>query len=110
VEYHPLTKRKELPDFCEQEGIILTAYCPIARGKVFSYETITKIGQKYGKSAAQVSLKWLLQKGHVVIPKSASDDHLKANIELGDFELSQDDMKAIDNIEAQERLVDSQYT
>ncbi|MFA5423736.1 MAG: aldo/keto reductase [Phycisphaerae bacterium] len=110
VEYHPLTKRKGIPDFCESQGINLTAYCPIARGKVKDVETIVEIGNKYGRSAVQVSLKWLIQKGHSVIPKAGTEEHLKANMDLAGWELTQEEISAIDNIDVEKRLVDSQYT
>jgi diketogulonate reductase-like aldo/keto reductase len=110
VEYHSLTKRKAIPDFCREEGIILTAYCPIARGKVKDIDTIVEIGNKYGKSAAQVSLKWLIQKGHSVVPKAGTEKHLRANMDLAGWELTQDEITAIDNIDIDIRLIDSQYT
>jgi diketogulonate reductase-like aldo/keto reductase len=110
IEYHPLTSRKELPRFCDQQGILITAYSPLAQGKVFENATLTEIAEKYNKSAAQVSLKWLIQKGNIVIPKASSEDHLKANTEIFDWQFEQEDLNRIDNIEMQERLVDTTYT
>ncbi len=110
IEYHPFTKRKELPEFCKANEITITAYSPLARGKVFKNQTLKKIAEKYQKSAAQVSLKWLLQKGNIVIPKASSQDHLEQNMELFDWQLDLEDIERIDNIQNQRRLVDTQYT
>jgi diketogulonate reductase-like aldo/keto reductase len=110
VEYHPYRHRRELPEFCRQNFITLTAYCPLARGRVLKDPLLTRIGQRYGKSAAQVSLRWLLQKGVIVIPKAGSLEHLKANMAMDGWELSERDMQEIDGIDVEARLVDSTYT
>ncbi len=110
IEYHPFTDRQELPKYCRQERIIITAYSPLARGKVFKDQTLVQIADKHGKTAAQVSLRWLLQKGHVVIPKSSSKEHLQQNMEIFDWQLDEDDIDAIDGIEKDQRLIDTKYT
>jgi diketogulonate reductase-like aldo/keto reductase len=110
VEYHPYRHRRELPEFCRLNFITLTAYCPLARGRVLKDPLLTRIGQRYGKSAAQVSLRWLLQKGVIVIPKAGSLEHLKANMAMDGWELSERDMQEIDGIDVEARLVDSTYT
>jgi len=110
VEYHPYRPRKEIPQFCEEQGVTLTAYCPLARGKVLKDKTLKQIGRKYGKSQAQVSLRWLLQKGAVVIPKASSQEHLKANMDMDDWELSSEDIAAIDALTVEKKLVDTIYT
>lgn len=110
IEYHPFTKWEELPEFCRKEGIVVTAYSPLARGKVFDDSDIIKIAEKYDKSAAQISLKWLVQKGNVVIPKASSEKHLRENMQIFDWELSDEDLGMIDNVKKQKRLVDSTYT
>jgi diketogulonate reductase-like aldo/keto reductase len=110
IEYHPFTYREELPAFCREEGITITAYSPLARGKVFNDPTLRKMAEKYDKTAAQVSLKWLVQKGNIVIPKSSSEEHLRENMEIFDWQLSEADIESINNIRRQERLVDTRYT
>jgi diketogulonate reductase-like aldo/keto reductase len=110
VEYHPYRSRWEIPGFCQEHNIALTAYCPLARGKVLEDETIKQIGRKYGKSPAHVSLRWLLQKGAIVIPKASSKEHLKENMDLNDWELSSEDIEAIDSLSIEEKLVDTIYT
>jgi len=110
VEYHPYRARRKIPGFCEEHGISFTAYCPLARGKVLKDETLKQIGRKYGKSAAQVSLQWLLQKGSIVIPKASSKGHLKESMDLVGWELSIEDIEAIDSRSVEQKLVDTIYT
>ncbi len=105
VEFHPLLYQKELLDFCKSKNIVITAYCPVARGHVFNNKVLVDIGIKYNKTAAQISLKWLLQKGIIAIPKASSVEHLKENIDVFDFELSSDDIEKINNINEDKRLV-----
>ncbi len=96
VEYHPYLSQKPVLDFCRRESILLTAYSPLARGKVMEDETLSNIGAKYGKNAAQVTLRWLLQQeGVVAIPKSANPEHIKSNYEVFDFQLDDEDMAEI---------------
>jgi 2,5-diketo-D-gluconate reductase B len=110
VEYHPYRPRRELPEFCRAHRIALTAYCPLAKGRVVHDPTLTEIGRKYGKSAAQVSLRWLLQKGAIVIPKAGSVEHLRANLEMDGWELSAEDVREIEEIGVEAKIVDATYT
>lgn len=110
VEYHPFRPRHEIPEFCREHGIALTAYCPLGRGKALEETTLQELGRKYGKSAAQISLAWLLNKGAIVIPKASSEDHLRANADLDGWELSEEDVEAIDGMGVEEKLVDVHYT
>jgi diketogulonate reductase-like aldo/keto reductase len=110
IEYHPFTSRLELPKFCLEQRITITAYSPLARGKVFKNETIKKIAEKHQKSPAQISLKWILQKGHIVIPKASSKQHLEQNMDLFEWHLDKQDIDEIDNISQEQRLIDNKYT
>ncbi len=110
VEYHPYRHRWEIPEFCREHSIALTAYCPLAKGRVLKDPTLTRIGKRYGKSAAQVSLRWLLQKGAIIIPKASSIEHLQSNMAMDGWELSEEDTHQIDAIDVEARLVDSTYT
>ncbi len=110
VEYHPFTHRVELPNFCRENDIILTAYSPLARGRVFENSTLQDLAKRHSKTPAQITLRWLTQKGIVVIPKASSIEHLKDNMSIADFELSAEEMQMIDNIKAQERLIDRSFT
>jgi 2,5-diketo-D-gluconate reductase B len=104
VEFHPFLYQKELLEFCNKHHIIITAYSPLARGEVYKDKTIIAIGKKHSKTAGQVSLRWLHQKGIVVIPKASTEEHLRENLEIFDFELDEEDMKTLDNM-PQRRLI-----
>lgn len=106
VEYHPYTCRDSLLALARRQAMALTAYSPLARGKVVSDPVLGEIGVKYGKTAAQVSLKWLLQKGCIVIPKASSEEHLRSNMEVFGWLLSPGEMEEIDDIKTEMRLVD----
>lgn len=104
VEFHPFLYQRELLDFCKRQGIVLTAYSPLARGLVNENETIRKIGQKHGKTAGQISLRWCHEKGCIVIPKASSEAHLLENLAIFDFELDAEDHRQLDNL-PQQRLI-----
>lgn len=109
VEMHPLLYQRELLELCHEHSIVVTAYCPLARGKVFDEPVIVRVAEKHGRSPAQVSLRWLLQKGCVVIPRSRKEEHLRENMEIYGWELDEEDMAAIDGIERHERLVNPSF-
>lgn len=109
VEFHPLFYQKELLEFCDKNNIKIAAYCPLARGAVFKNKTLIKIANKYSKNAGQISLKWILQKGMIAIPKSAEESHIKENFDLN-FSLSEEDIKEIDSIKIHERLIDPGFS
>ena len=88
----------------------MSAYSPLAKGRVLRDPVLTRIGRKYGKSAGQVSLRWLLQKGAIVIPKAGSVEHLQENMDMDGWELSPEDMQEIDEIGVEMKLVDTTYT
>jgi diketogulonate reductase-like aldo/keto reductase len=95
VEYHPFLDQTKVLNACAAHGIAVVAYSPIAKGKVKSAEQLTAIGAKYGKSAAQVCLRWLLQQNVVAIPRTSKVERLSENIDIFDFILSDADMQQI---------------
>ena len=96
VEYHPYLTQKPVLDFIRKNKMALTAYSPVARGKAIKDATLKEIGLKYGKNAGQVTLRWLTQQdGVIAIPKSATPENIKNNIDIFDFELSAEDMTKI---------------
>jgi diketogulonate reductase-like aldo/keto reductase len=103
VEFHPFLYQKELLEFCRQHNIQLVAYSPLARGMVMRDKTIAEIAKRHGKTPGQVSLRWILDKGVVVIPKASSKEHLAENLDL-DFKLTPDETAALDKL-PQQRLV-----
>lgn len=109
VEFHPYLNQEDLYKYCKDNNILLTAYSPIARGEVFGDSIIAKIAKKYGKDEAQITLKWMIQKDIIVIPRSSNPAHIKSNYQLFDFKLNKQEMASIDNIERQERLIDPDW-
>jgi diketogulonate reductase-like aldo/keto reductase len=95
VELHPYLDGSKVNAACKKHGMAVVAYCPIARGRLVGDTTLADVGKKYGKSAAQVSLRFLVQQGHVVIPRTSKVERLKENVSIFDFELSDADMKTI---------------
>src|SRR5882724_3237068 len=96
IEWHPYLNESKVKAACDKHGIAVTAYCPIARGRAVGDEVLTSIGKKYGKTAGQVSLRWLTQKGAIVIPRTSKIERLNENMNIFDFELSPADMAAVD--------------
>lgn len=96
VEYHPYWEQRELLDYCQEEDIILTAYSPLAEGRVVDDPVLGEIGEKYQKSAAQVAIRWLIEQESVVtIPKSTNPDRLEENLDVFDFALTEHDRQRI---------------
>ncbi|HJL18558.1 MAG TPA: aldo/keto reductase [Sandaracinaceae bacterium LLY-WYZ-13_1] len=110
VEYHPFLSQDALRTLCDRHELMLTAYSPLARGEVAKNETLRAIGERHGKSAVQVGLRWLTQQKNVAaIPKTSDPDHLKANLEIFDFELDADDANRIAKLARGERLIDPSW-
>lgn len=96
VLYHPLIDQTPLRTYCRDAGITLTAYSPLARGAVVGDDLLAEIGSRYGKTAAQVALRWLIQQpGVVAIPKATGRAHLEENLAVFDFELTDEEMQRI---------------
>ncbi|OLR94536.1 aldo/keto reductase [Actinokineospora bangkokensis] len=103
IELHPNLPQRELKAFNDKHGIVTEAWSPLASGGLLKDDTLTRIGEKHGKSSAQVILRWHVQAGNVVIPKSVTPERIRANIDLFDFELDADDLAAIDGLDNGER-------
>jgi diketogulonate reductase-like aldo/keto reductase len=96
VEYHPFKSQSEILEFCIENGIVLTAYSPLGKGRAIGNEVLEGISQQYGKTAAQVALRWLIQQEMVVaIPKASNQTHIEENFDVFDFELSDEEMERI---------------
>lgn len=95
VEYHPFLQDTKLKEYCIQKGILLEAYSPLAHGQKLEDSRITELANRYQKSNAQILIRWSLQAGHVVIPKSKNPNRIKENADVYDFVLSDADMKEI---------------
>ena len=95
VEYHPYLDQTKVLEACARHGLALVAYSPIAKGRIKGDELLGRIGRKYRKTAAQVCLRWLVQQNVVAIPRTSKIERLSENIEIFDFELSDDEMQPI---------------
>ena len=101
VELHPFFQQEDALALMKEYGVIPEAWGPFAEGKfgIFTHPVLTKIGSKYGKSAAQVALRWNVQRGVVVIPKSVHKERIEQNLDIWDFQLSQKDMEEISGLD-----------
>jgi 2,5-diketo-D-gluconate reductase B len=96
VEYHPFLSQAKVMAKLAEQGMSLTAYCPLARGKVVDDPVLSEIGRAHGKSATQVALRWLVQQeGVIAIPRSSSEARIEANLQVFDFELSAAEMARV---------------
>ena len=104
MEFHPYLVQQDLIDYCNAHKIQYEAWSPMMQGRIFNLAAINEIAEKYGKSVAQVVLRWDLQKGVVTIPKSAKKERIIANADIFDFELSNEDVVSMDNLECGQRF------
>jgi len=105
VEFHPFLYQEELLQFCKNESIQLEAYSPLTRGNKLNDPTLIAIAKKYGKTAAQILIRWSLQHDLVVIPKSVHESRIKENSQVFDFHLEETDMKVLDSLNENLRTV-----
>ena len=98
IECHPLFYNKELIDYCQSRGIQVQAYAPLARGAYLDHDVFCVLGTKYCKTPAQIGLRWAVQKGISVIPKSVHPDRIRSNADIFDFSIDQEDMDLLDTL------------
>ncbi|MFC7393770.1 aldo/keto reductase [Scopulibacillus cellulosilyticus] len=103
IELHPHLNQEPLRNYCKENDIQVEAWSPLAQGKVLSDSVITKIADKYGKSPAQVVIRWDLQNGIVTIPKSVTPHRIEENANVFDFELTNEEMNQINAVNKDER-------
>ena len=108
VEYHPYLGQDKLRAMAVERDFLLTAYSPLARGKVLDDTTLTEIGEEHGASPAQVTLRWLMQQDHVApIPKASSREHIESNLAAADLTLTDDEMQRIHALARDERIINA---
>jgi len=96
AEYHPYLDQSKVLDYCRRHGMIFTAYCPLARGRLFNDPVLTAIAQTRGKTIAQIVLRWLVQQGNIApIPRSSNPERIAQNLAVYEFELTADEMHRI---------------
>ena len=104
VECHPYLAQRELKSFCAEHNIYLEAWSPLQQGgEVLKNESVVRIAETHGKTPAQVVIRWHLQRGNIVIPKSVTPSRIEENFNVFDFGLSADEMAAIDELDRNER-------
>lgn len=101
IEINPWFQRESEVKWNQKDNVTVEAWAPFAEGKnkIFTNDTLKAIGDKHGKSVGQVILRWLIQRGIIVIPKSVHDARQKENMNVFNFELSTEDMKQISNLD-----------
>ena len=96
VKFHPYHGQEELVAYCQEHDVLLTAYSPLAQGRILGDRHLQKIGGRYGKSAAQVALRWVVQQQNMItIPKASTPEHQAANLDVFDFELTAEEMETV---------------
>lgn len=104
VEFHPYLTQTELKQYCSKYSIQFEAWSPLMQGNFMSVPTIHNLSEKYGKTPAQIILRWDIQHNVVTIPKTIHEDRIKENVNIYDFELTVEDMKKIDSLNKDHRF------
>jgi len=104
IELHPRLTQEKLREYCKKLNIKVEAWSPIAKGKLVNEPTLNFIAKKHGKTPVQIILRWHLQNGHIIIPKTVKPERMKENAEIFDFKLSLVEMDQIDRLNMNERL------
>jgi diketogulonate reductase-like aldo/keto reductase len=106
VEFHPWFQRPELVEYCRETDTVVEAAAPLARTEVFDDEVVGKLATTYDRSPAQVVLKWAIERGIVVLPKSSSPEHVRGNAQL-DFSMNEADLQALDERDRNDPVYDT---
>ena len=109
IEFHPFLNQSEMLSYCNENNILVTAYAPIARGKILKDPVMEQIAKECGTTTIQCCLAWLRQKGMAAIPKASSEAHLKENFESLNITLPKEQMTKIDSLDRGERLVNPDW-
>ena len=104
VEFHPYLQLPDLQAFCRSHHIQMEAWRPIMKGKVMQIPELIELGEKYGKNPVQITLRWMIQRGVVAIPKSQRKERIISNADIFDFEIEDEDMALIDSLDRGERM------
>jgi diketogulonate reductase-like aldo/keto reductase len=104
IEFHPFLLQADLLQFCKDKDIQVEAWSPLMQGQIISNPIVQKIAEKHHKTPAQITLRWDLQHGVVTIPKSKTPERIAENADIFDFELSTEDMKALDALDQGKRV------
>jgi diketogulonate reductase-like aldo/keto reductase len=109
VEFHPSLNQKELKEFCDKNGITITAYSPIAQGYDLRITTIKMLAEKYNKTESQIILHWLISKRIVAIPRSSNPIHIQNNLEIFGWKMEEEDLNLLETLNSDHRVVDPNF-
>lgn len=103
IELHPELSQPELVAFCRKNNTLVQGWSPLMRGQIFTFPLLQNLAEKYQKDIAQIVLRWHLQKGFLLIPKSSKKERIQSNANIFDFEISEDDLLKIDQLNRNNR-------
>ncbi|KAI5821275.1 NADP-dependent oxidoreductase domain-containing protein [Pyronema omphalodes] len=95
IEVHPFNQNREIVEYCKEQGIVIEAYAPLVRGMRMRHSVLGEVARKYGATPAQVLVRWGLQMGFVVLPKSTKEHRIKENADVAGFEIGEEDMQKL---------------
>lgn len=98
IEFHPGFMQQDIVEYCKKENIVVEAWSPLGSGKMIKKEELKNIASKYEKDVAQICIKWCLQNGVLPIPKTTDKERMKSNLNVFDFEISQEDMEYLNSL------------
>ncbi len=104
IELHPLSQERELAAFCNDAGISIEAYSPLARGTIVEHDTLAAIASIHEKTVSQVILRWHLSRGNIIIPKTVNPKRMAENLDIFDFELSAEEIATVDALDRKARI------
>lgn len=99
VEVSPFCTRRELRAYCREQGVVVEAYSPLTKGIRLGHPAVVALGRKYGRSPAQILIRWAIQHEMVVLPKSSNPTRIRENAAVFDFEIAAEDMRALDGLD-----------
>ena len=99
LELHPGMVQADIVSLCREHQILLEAYSPLGNGKLLNSEELSEMAEHYGKTPAQICIKWNLQHGFLPLSKSVNEDRMRANLEVENFEIAEEDMRKLDVLE-----------
>ena len=99
VEFHPWNQQREIRKWCKENGVVVVAYSPLTQGRRLKDPTILKLAEKYGKTPAQIVLRWCLQRDVVIIPKSDKESRIIENSGVFGWELKEEDVQLVDSLD-----------
>ncbi|UOQ86684.1 aldo/keto reductase [Gracilibacillus salinarum] len=104
VELHPQLQQQAVREFCDKHNILVEAWAPLGKARYFDHEVLQKLANKYNKKPSQIIVRWQYQSGIITIPKSVHKERQRENVDIFDFELTEQDMNAMKTIDANNRL------